>query len=373
MKTQRIILIIIFKELLIMKRNYFKASCLVACVVLVGACEEVSVAQLTVSDNPRPVKVKQIEIIGQKKIRIIPGEVQASEQAVLSFRVAGEISEILVRPGHKVKAGDLLATLDPEVYEQSLEVSKAEFALSKTLFNRAQQLVKNGFISRNDYDKAKSALATSQATLDKSSNDLRYTKLIAPYDGTISISYAEQFAFVADKQEILGIQSQSFIDVIFELQEGYIGKLQQSFASNRGKAIAHVNFDGKEQWIEAHLKEMSTVADIATGSYTIVLTLPAPQDINAYSGMQSKVKLKFPSSTNLQPPHVPQSALLEEDGKQFVFRWLPETNTLEKVAVKVNEGTLEEGLNNNDWLVTTGAKELTDGQSVTRWVKERGL
>ena len=168
-----------------MKRNYFKASCLVACVVLLGACEDGSVAQQTEPDNPRPVKVKQIAIIGEKNIRIIPGEVQASEQAVLSFRVAGEISEILVRPGHKVKAGDLLAILDPAGYEQSLEVSKAEFALSKTLFNRAEQLVKNGFISRNDYDKAKSALATAQATLDKSSNDLRYTKLIAPYDGAI--------------------------------------------------------------------------------------------------------------------------------------------------------------------------------------------
>lgn len=356
-----------------MKRNYFKASYFIACVVLLSACSDNTDTELATPDLPRPVKVRQIAITGEKTTRILPGEVQASEQAILSFRVPGEISEILVRPGDKVKAGDVLATIDPAVYDQSLEISKAQFALSNALFGRSEQLVKKGFVSRNDFDQAKSDLATAQAALDRASNDLSYTQLIAPYDGTISIRYAEQFAFVADKQQILGIHSQSYIDVIFQLPEGYIGQFQQSSTSNRGKTIAHVNFDGQEQWVEANLKEMSTVADISTGSYTVVLTLPAPRDINALSGMLSKVKLQIPGGLKSKSPHVPQSALLEEDGKQFVFLWLPETNTLKKVAVKVNEGTLEEGLEDNDWLVTAGANELTDGQSAIRWVKERGL
>ena len=355
-----------------MKPNYFKTSCFLACLVLLSACTQDDV-QENPSEYPRPVKVKQIEVIGAKNTRIIPGEVQASEQAVLSFRVPGEISEILVRAGQLVQAGDILARLDPAVYEQAVQISKAQFELSKALFERAEQLVNKGFISKNDFDKAKSDLATAQAHLDKANNDLSYTQLIAPYDGAISIRYSETFAFVSDKQDILGIQAQSFIDVSFQLSEKYIGLFQQSSERRLGKIISHVNFDGQEQWFEAHLKELSTVADISTGSYTIVLTLPAPQNINAFSGMLSKVKIQLPSAVKQKAQRIPESALLEENGQQFVFRWLAESNTLEKVSVKVNQGILLEGLDNNDWLVTAGANELSDGQSAVRWVKERGL
>ncbi|MEH6453329.1 MAG: efflux RND transporter periplasmic adaptor subunit, partial [Psychromonas sp.] len=164
-----------------MKRNYFKTSCLLSCIIFLAACQDNTSVEKSGPSYPRPVKVAQIEINGEEQIRFIPGEVQASDQAILSFRVPGEISEILVRPGHKVKAGDLLATLDPSAYEQLLEVSKAEFELSKALYDRAAQLVEKGFVSRNDFDKAKSDLATAQAALDKASNDVGYTKLIAPY------------------------------------------------------------------------------------------------------------------------------------------------------------------------------------------------
>ena len=266
-----------------------------------------------------------------------------------------------------------MATLDPAMYEQSYQVAKAQYELARVLYKRAKQLVGKGFISRNDFDKTKSQLATARSALDKTSNDREYTKLLAPYDGAISARYSEEFEFVSEKQQVLGIQTESSIDVSFQLAEQYIGALQRVQKQGEGTPKAEINSEGKDQWFEAHLKELSTVADPTTASYTVVVTLPVPEQVNVLSGMNAKVKIIIPGSADSKSPEIPAGALVKDDGQNFVFRWLPESNKLEKVAIKLAEGRLVEGLQDGDWLVTTGATELQDGQAAVRWVKERGL
>ena len=80
-----------------MKSRYFRACLLSAGLLFLTACGSENEIE-SKPDYPRPVKLMQIQIGDNQKERILPGEVQASEQAILSFRVAGEVNEILVRP-----------------------------------------------------------------------------------------------------------------------------------------------------------------------------------------------------------------------------------------------------------------------------------
>lgn len=95
-----------------------------------------SATQGIAGEAPRPVKVSQIALADNMNQRLLPAEVRASERAGLSFRVSGEIMDILVRPGEEVKAGQLLAKLDPALYEQQLAVAKAQYALAKVLYEQ---------------------------------------------------------------------------------------------------------------------------------------------------------------------------------------------------------------------------------------------
>ncbi len=307
-----------------MKSRYIRAYWLAAGLIFLTACSGEKDVE-SKPDYPRPVKLMQVQIGDSQKERILPGEVQASVQAVLSFRVSGEVNEIMVRAGEEVRAGDLLATLDPAMYEQAYQVAKAQYELARVLYKRARQLVKKGFISRNEFDKSKSQLATAKSALDKATNDRDYTKLLAPYGGAISTRYAEQFEFVSEKQQVLGIHTESFVDVSFQLAEQYIGAFQVVQKQGEGAPKAGVHFEGKDQWFEARLKELSTVADPSTASYTVVVTLPVPAQVNVLSGMNAKVKILVPSLGNSKPPKIPESALVGDNGQHFVFRWLPES------------------------------------------------
>ncbi|MBC7002682.1 efflux transporter periplasmic adaptor subunit, partial [Photobacterium sp. BZF1] len=67
------------------------------------------------------------------------------------------------------------------------------------------------------------------------------------------------------------------------------------------------------------------------------------------------------------------SALINENGQTYVFRWEQEVNKLTKVAIKIEDNQLVDGLSDGDWVVEAGVSELRDGQTAVQWIKERGL
>lgn len=332
----------------------------------------------------RPVKVTQINLADTERSRILPGEVQASNRAVMSFQVGGEISKIHVHPGQNVQAGTLLAELDPALYQQQHDIAQAQYNLASVLFKRSEELVKRGVISRNDFDQVKRDYVIAQAALDKTNNDLSYTKLVAPYDGIIASRAKEAFEFAAPKEPVLTLQTDNLVDVNFQLPEQFISL----YPTNKTKAIkeqtaepaeandphlVEVKFTSREQWYPAHITELSTVADSTTGSYTVILRLPRPDQLNVFPGMSAKVKINLPANPDSLQPKIPSSAVVKENGQDYVFRLNENTQQVEKVTVTLAEGRLVEGLTDGDWLVTVGASELQDGQGAVRWVKERGL
>ncbi|MCE2595789.1 efflux RND transporter periplasmic adaptor subunit [Motilimonas cestriensis] len=341
------------------------------------ACSQDKQAEQNKPDIKRPVKVTQLTLVNEALTRTLPGEVTAANRAVMSFQVNGAIAEILVRPGQEVKTGDVLAKLDNALYEQQSEIAKAEYNLAKVLYQRAEELVKRGVISRNDFDKNKQDFTVAQAALDLASNNLAYTELIAPYDSIVSARYKEAFEYVQAKEPVLAIQTESQIDVSFQLPEQYIGIYQNSPNQGDVEKISYgqvnVKFDSREQWYPAHITELSTLADNTTGSYTVVLRLPTPDKLNVFPGMSALVSISLPTQAESKLPKLPASAVINENGQTYVFRLLENEQKVEKVAVNLAEGRLVSGLTDGDLLVTAGANELTDGQTAVRWIKERGL
>ncbi|WP_232803815.1 efflux RND transporter periplasmic adaptor subunit [Motilimonas sp. E26] len=347
-----------------------------ASMLFLFACGQAQQEQ-TRPDIKRPVKVTTISLADNARTRTLPGEVQASNRAEMSFQVAGAIEEILVRPGQVVKAGDLLAKLDASLYEQQNEVAKAQYNLAKVLYKRSEELVKRGVISRNDFDKNKRDYSVAQAAFDQTQNNLNYTQLTAPYDGIVAARYKEAFEFAQAKEAVMTIQTEAMVDVNFQLPEQYISIYQSSPVKGDVEAPNYnqvsVKFSGRDQWYPAHITELNTLADNTTGSYTVVLRLPAPEQLNVFAGMTAFVKIQVPAKNENQQPKIPASAVITENGQAHVFRLLEQQQIVEKVAVTLAEGRLVSGLSDGDLLVTVGANELTDGQAAVRWVKERGL
>lgn len=120
-------------------------------------------------------------------------------QVNIAFRVAGQIDKLLFEEGDLVKKGQILATLDRSPYlsqsiaaKANVEAIEVNLKNAETLLKRRQALIGNYSVSQEDLDDALAkrdgllaSLASSQASLTVSLDNLSYTEIAAPNDGII--------------------------------------------------------------------------------------------------------------------------------------------------------------------------------------------
>jgi len=127
------------------------------------------------------------------------GRLEAVERVEIRSRVAGAIQEIHFREGALVKQGDLLILIDPSLYaadvaraEGQMAAAKARLVLTKSDFERGQQLSDSRTISQRDFDgrvnaysEAEANLKAAEATLQTARLNLGYTEVRAPVAGRV--------------------------------------------------------------------------------------------------------------------------------------------------------------------------------------------
>ena len=107
-------------------------------IFLITACTEPPPP--VVEEVSRPAKLFTVTASGGDRFRSFPGEVHATDQAELAFRVSGELTEFPATRGKKVSRGDLLARLDPADYKAALDQAQAQYDLAKSQFSRVFEL-----------------------------------------------------------------------------------------------------------------------------------------------------------------------------------------------------------------------------------------
>jgi len=328
----------------------------------------------------RPVKIYTVEGSSGTAIRKFPGRVQASERADLSFRVSGQLQEILVREGDNAKKGDLLARLDPTDYQIAVDDRQATFDNAQRNFNRAKELIKDGNISKLDYDRMEREFRTTRAALEQAQQNLEYTFLRAPFDGSIGRREVENFEDVAAKQTIFSYQNRNSLDILIDLPESLVRSLKprdagddvETGGSSRVEAFA--SFEGRDQKFPLVVKEIATKADPQTQTFRVTLTMDAPAAFTVLPGMTANVEVNFAGIMEVADATkwVPQTAVQADSGLHArVWVLDPDTMTVSSRPVTIGRlhgRTIEvtSGLVGGEEIVTVGANYLAEGMHVTR-------
>ena len=100
------------------------------------------------------VKIDTVIAADKQKFLQFPGRVKAAQDISLSFRVSGTINKIYVKDGAQVRAGQLLAELDPTDYQVQLDATEAEYRQVKAEAERVMALYKENGTTPNANDKA---------------------------------------------------------------------------------------------------------------------------------------------------------------------------------------------------------------------------
>lgn len=333
----------------------------------------------------RPVKVMTVGADDGAEIRRFPAVVEATQTAHLTFRVGGELQSLPARPGQSVAQGELIASLDPTDYELAVAQARARAELADTQFERLERLLAQNIISQSQFDEARAERQVARANLDTAQANLRYTRLTAPFSGVIANLHVESFENVAPQQPIVTLHVDDMIDVSIQVPERLFAQVRRE--TSYQPQIVFDSLPGHT--FKGQLREWDRIADPATNTYRVVFTLPKPEAGNILPGMTASVEIdsrqvlpqladavRIPIAAVFVPPDRP---LASQERMVWVFH--PQENTrgtLEMRRVTLGQATSTDvvvvgGLRAGEQIVIAGVHQLSEGQDVRRWERERGL
>ncbi len=310
-------------------------------------------------------------------------DVRARTESRLSFRVGGKLIKRQVDLGDTVKAGQVLAQLDPQDLKLAQDNARAQMAaaqanydLAAADFKRYKDLREQNFISAAELERRDAALKAALGQLNQSkaqtqvqTNQAGYAVLVSDVAGLVTAVEAEPGAVVSSGSTVVRVAQHGPRDVVFSVPEDKIAQIRALSASptafrarSRGEGVP---------WMPLRVREIAASADAVTRTFLVKADLGAPASAQVSLGQTISVVVDLPSTPGVAK--LPLSALKESQGQTAVWLVDPNTMTVSLKTVDVagadgNEAVISQGLKPGDVVVTAGVHVLTPGQKV-KWLE----
>ncbi len=338
------------------------ASLCVAAIGLAG-CEKAPPAPP--QEVARPAQILTLGAADLGSGLRFPGRVRAVKRAELAFDVAGKIVEFPVTEGRRLKAGDLIAALDPEAFQLQLSAARAEYDKARADYERVEKVWRDTqAVARAEVDQKRTAMEVARSRYAAARKDFEDTRLTAPFDGVLTRRYVENFQAVQAKELVASVQDLAELEVVIYVPERIVQGAPRRVA---GEAT----FEGiPGRRFPVTLKSFSSEADPQTQTYEVVLTLSRPQDVTILPGMAAEVFPAASAGEGEQALLVPMKAIFAgPDGGSRVWVVDGETSRVSQRTIQVGEITgdgavVTAGLSPGERIVTAGISHLRDAMLV---------
>lgn len=339
-----------------------------ACLLL-AACGQ----QEAPPEPVRPVLSTLVQSQSEQRLGRFAGSIQARYESTLGFRVAGRIARRWVDVGSEVKPGDVLASLDPTDQRNQLRAAEGDLARVQAQWinaqadaRRQQQLYDRGVGAKAQLDIAQTNLKTTGASLEQAKaavsqarDQLGYSELRADNAAVVTAWQAEAGQTVSAGEAVVTLArpdiKEAVIDLPSSLADELAGGVEFLVAAQLDPSITATGT----------VREIEPQADAATRTRRARLTLA---DTPPAFRLGTAISVTL-SSAVAPRSELPASALLDKDGKTWVWIVDPQQNTVSTREVQLLERTastvvLASGVQAGERVVTAGVNSLEPGQKV---------
>ena len=320
-----------------------------------------------------------------------PANIKGVQDVEIHPKVQGFITQINVKEGQTVSAGEVLFVLDNVTYQAQVRQAQAQvntntanLNTAKLTYENSQKLFESGVIgdyelksSKNSYESAVAGLAAAQANLASAKEMLSFCYVKSPAAGVVGSLPFKVGTLVSASNTLTTVSNISSMEVYFSMTEKDVLAMAKDAGGLNGaiQAMPAVNLklaDGTMYGHEGRVTKMSGVIDVATGSVQIIAVFPNPDKVLKSGGSGAIVIPKSNSDAII----IPQGCVSEVQNKKFIYI-LDKDNKVKYSEIKVdpqNDGNtyiVTEGLKAGDKYVSNGITKLSDGMEIVPITPER--
>ena len=314
-----------------------------------------------------------------------PAMIKGVQDVEIRPKVQGFITQINVKEGQTVSAGQTLFVLDNATYQAQVRQAQASVNTAQQQVNTAQltyenskQLHANKVIgdyelqtSQNTYESAKAQLAQAQAALASAREQLSFCYVKSPASGVVGTLPFKKGALVSASNSLTTVSNISSMEVYFSVTEKDAMTLSAAGLGSLPPVKLQLA-DGSIYAHEGKVIKMSGVIDQATGTVQLIATFTNPEKLLKSGGAGTIIIPRVASSAII----IPQSCVSEVQNKKFVYT-LGKDNKVKYTEIKVdpqddgNSFIVTDGLKAGDKYVTNGITKLNDGMEIVPITPER--
>lgn len=333
----------------------------------------------------RPATTVGVATAEQANIPIILdalGTVTPLATVKVTPQVSGVMKQVLFKEGQMVRAGELLATIDPQPFELALRQAsgqrqrdEAQLDSARVTLKRYQTLLGQDSIARQDVDTQAALVKQLEGTvmIDKANEgtarlNLNYTRVLAPVSGRVGLRTVDAGNVVSssDANGIVLITQLNPISVVFAVPQDQAGALQQAAAA--GKVMKTTAMDRTRSSVldTGVFASLDNQVDTTTGT----VKAKARFDNSALALFPSQfVNVRLQLRTIENAVVVPVTALRHGNDGDYVYVLNAAERTVSQRPVQRGQATVDKiavasGLAVGEQVITEGADQLKDGASV---------
>ena len=337
-------------------------------VMLIGICALMNLASCK-SDKKEAVEISEFTVTNPivkdtTFTKEYIAQIQSLQNVEIRAQEKGYLENLYVDEGRSVKAGQLLFSIMPKLYEAEYLKAKADAKIVEIEYQNTKALADKNIVSKSELAMAKAKLEEANADLAAAETHLSFTKIKAPFDGTIDKIQFKKGSLIDEGTVLTKISNNREIYAYFNMSEveylDYKSRAKNDINNKAGLLLSN----GKKHKYQGQIETIESEFDNNTGNIAFRAKFPNPE-LLLKNGQTGKVQLVAPIHSALM---IPQKATFEIQDKIYVYV-VDQNNIVRSRNIVVKQRLsniyiIQSGLSENDKILMDGIQTVKEEEKI---------